>query len=292
MKNQTTLHRSIRNAKVLGALSLGVSALLSLSACAPASSGADASCTPEDKFSTITPGTLTVSAYEFPPHMKLTGDSLSGIEGELLTEFAKRECLTIKVESSGGAASAVPAVQAGRADLAATDWYRTKARSELVALSDPLYLDQGALVTKEGFKTIAELEGKKIASVVGNLWNDDFKKTFGDNFAVYQNPEAVFQDLASGRIDAVIDSVAATTERFKSAPVDGAKIIPLQADPRIPATARPGQLNWPASKSNPELTSAINKQIKKFHDNGLIADVLKKYGVDPSIANTGAPDLL
>jgi polar amino acid transport system substrate-binding protein len=292
MKKPATIHRSTRNAKILGALSLGVSALLSLSACAPASSSADASCTPEDKFSTITPGTLTVSTYEFPPHMKLTGDGLGGVEGDLLTELAKRECLTIKVESAGGAASAVPAVQAGRADLAAGDWYRTKARSELVTLSDPLYLDQGALVSKTGLKTIAELEGKKIASVVGNLWNDDFKKTFGDNFAVYQNPEAVFQDLASGRIDAVIDSVAATSDRFKSAPVEGAEIVPLKADPRIPATARPGQLNWPASKSNPELTSAINKQIKKLRDSGFIADVLKKYGVDPSLAKTGAPDLL
>jgi polar amino acid transport system substrate-binding protein len=292
MKKQATTLRTTRNAKILGALSLGVSALLSLSACAPASSSVDANCTPEDKFSTITPGSLTVSTYEFAPHMKLAGDGLSGVEGELLTEFAKRECLTIKVESAGGASSAVPAVQAGRADLAAGDWYRTKARSELVTLSDPLYLDQGALVSKSGLKTIAELEGKKIASVVGNLWNDDFKKTFGDDFAVYQDPEAVFQDLASGRIDAVIDSVAATSERFKSAPVDGAEIVPLEADPRIAATARPGQLNWPTNKSNPELTGAINNQIKKFRDSGLITDVLKKYGVDPSVAETGAPDLL
>jgi polar amino acid transport system substrate-binding protein len=291
MKKHSSELSSTPKATTVAALSIGALLLLSISACSPGSTAA-ANCTPEDKFSTITPGTLTVSTYEFPPHMKLNGDSLSGIEGELLNEFAKRECLTVKVESSGGAASAVPAVQAGRADLAASDWYRTKARSELVALSDPLYLDQGALVTKQGMKTIADLEGKKIASVVGNLWNDDFKKIFGDNFAVYQNPEAVFQDLASARIDAVIDSVAATTERFKSAPVEGAKIIPLEADPRIPATAHPGQLNWPTNKSNPELTAAINNQIKKFHDNGLIADVLKKYGVDPSIAKTGAPNLL
>lgn len=274
---------------------LGASAalVLSVSACGSSSGNTVAEdCTPEHEFSTVNEGQLTVAAYEFPPHTMLTEGGLSGVEGELITEFAERECLTLTVESAGGASAVIPSVQSGRADVAVSDWYRTKARQELVSLSDPVYLDQGALVSTAGYQSIEELEGKKIGSVAGNLWNDDFQKAFGDNFSIYQDPEAVFQDLASGRIDAVIDSVAATTHRLENAPIEGAEIVPLKADPRIPVTARPGQLNWPTSKDNPELTEALNDQIAKMHEEGLIAETLQKYGIDESAAETGEPYLL
>ncbi|MDJ0460019.1 ABC transporter substrate-binding protein [Arthrobacter sp. NQ7] len=266
---------------------------LALSGCGSnAGAAADPSCTPKHQFSTINPGTLTVAAYDFAPHLKIDGNQISGVEGDLLNEIAKRECLTVTVESSGGAGAAIPAVQAGRADLAAADWWRTKARAKVVALSNPVYLDQGALVSVAGYKTIAELDGKKIGSVAGNLWNDEFAQVFGDKFSVYQDPEAVFGDLAAGRIDAVIDSVGATTARFESNPIKGAQIVPLQPDSRIPVTAHPGQLNWPTKLDNNNLTNALNENIEELRKDGTIASLLKKYGMDPSAAEVGEPGML
>jgi polar amino acid transport system substrate-binding protein len=266
---------------------------LALTGCSPTAGAAgDPSCTPKHQFNTITKGTLTVSTYDFAPHMKLDGTKLSGVEGDLLNEIAKRECLTVTVEASGGAGAAIPAVQAGRSDLAAGDWWRTKARAKLVALSNPVYLDQGALVSVAGYQTVAELDGKKIGSVSGNLWNDEFAQVFGDKFSVYQDPEAVFNDLAAGRIDAVIDSVGATTARFEANPIKDAKIVPLQADARIPVTAHPGQLNWPTKLDNPDLTKALNENIEDLRKDGTIAELLKKYGMDPSAATVGEPNML
>jgi polar amino acid transport system substrate-binding protein len=278
-----------------GAL-LGAVAVLSvsvLSACSDDSADAvDASCTPDHEFATVEEGTLTVATYDFRPHMAVEGDKLSGVEGDLLAEFAARECLTITPQVAGGAGAAIPSVETDRADVAAGDWWRTKDREKIVSLSAPVYLDQGALVSTDGFQTIAELEGHKIGSVVGNLWNDQFADVFGDDFAVYQDPEAVFNDLAAGRIDAVIDSVGATTARFEAKPIEGAEIIPLAADPRIPVTANPGQLNWPTSKDNPELTAALDAQIEAMREDGTIAKMLEKYGLNASAADVGEPDLL
>ncbi|GGG67487.1 amino acid ABC transporter substrate-binding protein [Kocuria dechangensis] len=270
-----------------------VALALSMAACggSPESTVAE-DCTPEHEFSTVTEGHLTVSTYEYPPHTMLTGDGLSGVEGDLLTEIAERECLTLTVDSAGGASAAVLTVQSGRSDLAAADWYRTEARTKIVTLSDPIYLDQGALVSTAGYQSIDELEGKKTGAPAGSLWNDDFRKVFGDNFSIYQDPEAAFQDLASGRIDAVIDTVAAATYRLESAPVEGAQIVPLKAHPRIPDTARPGQVNWPTNKQNPELSEALNDQIGKLREEGFIAETLQKYGIDASAAETGEPYLL
>lgn len=280
---------------VRAALALATAlALGTLTACSQSATGSavDASCEPEHEFSTVTEGTLTVATYDFAPHMILDGDKLSGIEGELLNEIAARECLTVTAQTAGGAGSAVPSVETGRADLAAGDWWRTKDRSKIVSLSDPVYLDQGALVSIEGFQTVAELEGHKIGSVAGNLWNEQFTDVFGDDFSVYQDPEAVFSDLAAGRIDAVIDSVGATTARFEKNPVEGAEIVPLEYDERIPVTEHPGQLNWPTNKDNPELTAAINAQIKALHEDGTIEKVLQKYGLPASVADTGEPNML
>lgn len=266
---------------------------LVLSGCSTgAGASVDPSCTPKHDFKTVTAGTLTVAAYDFAPHLKIEGNQIAGVEGELLNEIAKRECLTVTLQASGGAGAAIPSVQAGRADLAASDWWRTKARAKVVALSNPVYLDQGALVSVAGYKTVAELDGKKIGSVAGNLWNDEFTQVFGDKFSVYQDPEAVFNDLAAGRIDAVIDSVGATTARFEANPIKDAQIVPLQPDARIPVTAHPGQLNWPTKLDNTELTKAINDNIEDLRKDGTIAELLKKYGMDASAADVGEPGML
>lgn len=277
--------------------SLLAAALFPLSLLAACGSGGPPSevaegCEPDHKFSTVDDGYLTVATYEFAPHTLIEGHKLSGIEGELLAEVAKRECLTLKLQTSGGAAAAVPAVETGRADLAAGDWWRTEARSKVVTLSDPLYLDQGALVSTKGYKTIADLEGRTFGSVVGNLWNDQFTKAFGGKFKIYQDGESAFADLEAGRVDAIIDSVGATTARFEDAPVEGAKIVPLEYDPRIPVTKNPGQVNWPTSKKNPELSEALNAQIEAMHEDGTIEKILDKYGIGAEAAETGEPYLL
>lgn len=293
--NKTTSSARITRGGPTRSTALCASVALALSAAAcggsPGRTVAE-DCTPEHEFSTVVKGHLTVSTYEYPPHTMLTGDGLSGVEGDLLTEIAERECLMLTVDSTGGASAAVLAVQSGRSDLAAADWYRTEARTKIVALSDPIYLDQGALVSTVGYQSIDELEGKKTGAPAGSLWNDDFQKVFGDDFSVYQDPEAAFQDLASGRIDAVIDTVAAATYRLESAPVEGAQVVPLKPDFRIPDTARPGQVNWPTNKGNPELTQALNDQIGALREEGLIAETLQKYGIDESAAETGEPYLL
>lgn len=276
---------------VVGAV--GIASMSMLAACSDSSADTVAEdCKPDHEFSTIEDGTLTVATYDFRPHMAVEGDKLGGVEGDLLAEFAERECLTITPLVAGGAGAAVPSVETKRADLAAGDWWRTKDRAEIVSLSAPVYLDQGALVSVDGFQTIAELEGHKIGSVAGNLWNDQFTEVFGGDFAVYQDPEAVFSDLAAGRIDAIIDSVGAATARFETKPIEGAQIVPLEADPRIPVTANPGQLNWPTSKENPELTAALDAQIEAMREEGLIAEMLEKHGLDASAADVGEPGML
>jgi polar amino acid transport system substrate-binding protein len=282
---RNSLH-SYRTAGVLAA-----ALVLALAGCSGDSDTAvpPSDCTPQHQFDTVAKGKLTVATYAFPPHTIIEGDKLSGVEGDLLNEIAKRECLTLAVESAGGASAAVPSVQTGRADLAAGSWWRTKARAEVVSLSSPLYLDQAAIISKAGYKSFAELDGKKVGSVGGNLWNDEVKKAYGDNFTVYQDADSVYSDLAADRIDAVLDSVAFPTARFQETPIEGAQIVPMPPDPRVAASQKPGQINWPNSKNNAALTEALNANIEAMHADGTIANALKKAGLPESLAEVGAP---
>lgn len=99
----------------------------------------------------------------------------------------------------------------------------------------------------------------------------------------------MFADLAADRLDVVVDSVASTVARFQTTPIEGAKIVPMQPDPQIPVSAHPGQVNWPTSKDNADLTSALNAQITAMRADGTIAATLQKYGVDAGAAEVGEP---
>lgn len=158
------------------ALSAGTAAgllAISLTACGGSeTAGPAADCTPaHSDLKTITPGELTVASYDYAPVTILDGENFSGMEGDLITEIAKLECLKVTVSTSGGAGAVIPSVQSGRADIGSGNWLRTKERTKIVYMSTPLWSDPQAIVSKTGL-TSDDLEGKVVGSVAGNLWNN------------------------------------------------------------------------------------------------------------------------
>ena len=152
----------------------------SLTACAGGASESTvkADCTPAHSFPTIEKGTLTVVLYDLPPFSKLDGKTVSGVDGDIVNAIAEKECLTVKAVAVSAAAS-IPTVQSGRADLAIAAWYRTAERAKVVSLSDPLYTDQMAIISKDGVSSIPSLKDRKVGTVDGYLWVDDMKKLLG-----------------------------------------------------------------------------------------------------------------
>ena len=215
--------RKFRN--ILAAGSVATLAAVSLAACSSGGGDVAEDCTPAYEFDTVTPGELTVATYDYPPLSIIEGDTMTGVEGDLLTEMAERQCLTLTVVSAGGAGAAIPSVETGRADLAAGDWYRTSARAEIVHLSEPVYLDASGVISTEGLTT-EDIENPDyiIASVSGNLWNDSVQQLIGDNFKVYQDDASIYADLAAGRIDAIIASIASSQTTLEANPIEGAEI--------------------------------------------------------------------
>jgi polar amino acid transport system substrate-binding protein len=285
---RSTLVRTLAAGTAAGLLAI------SLAACGgngnTAAGGSD--CTPAHKdLKTITDGELTVASYDYAPATILEGDNVTGMEGELINEIAKMECVKVTVSTSGGAGAVIPSVQSKRVDIGSGNWLRTKERTKIVYLSTPLWSDPQAIVSKTGL-TSDDLQGKKIGSVAGNLWNDSMQKWLGDDFKIYQDDESIYGDLKAGRIDALVASAASAKYRFKDAPIEGATVVDVKPNANVPQFAAVGQVMLPSSLDNEALGKALDEDIEKLRENGTIKKILEKYGVDPSVGEPGAPSLL
>jgi polar amino acid transport system substrate-binding protein len=279
-----TLARTLSAGTAAGLLAV------SLAACGGSGNAGSASdCKPaHEGIKTITEGELTVASYDYAPATILDGDNVTGMEGDLINEIAKLECLKVTVSTSGGAGAVIPSVQSKRVDIGSGNWLRTKERTKIVYLSTPLWSDPQAIVSTKGL-TSNDLEGKKVGSVAGNLWNDSMQKWLGDNFKIYQDDESIYSDLKAGRIDALVASSASANYRFKTAPIEGAKVIDVKPNPNVPQFAAVGQVMLPSSLDNTTLGKALDEDIKTLRENGTIKKLLEKYGIDASVGEPGAP---
>jgi polar amino acid transport system substrate-binding protein len=249
---------------------------------------ASSACKPLHQFTTVNKGSLTFALEEYKPAAYMEGDTFTGIEGDLLGKVARWECLKphVVIFSSSGL---IPAVQSGRADLTGADTYRTKERGTVVNQSLPLYLDRMVLVSRGGqVKTIPQLQSEKPGTPSGNLWNADLEKLLGSKLKTYESFPDAYQDLVNEHINVVIDGALGASQSTKNIPGLAAVVPP--PDAAVGASEQPGQANWPTSKGNPALGAALNADILRLRKEGAIAAALQKYGLEPSLANTGPPN--
>ena len=254
---------------------------------AAASNGASsAACKAAHKVTTVTPGQLTVAAYEAPPYIGVTGSTPTGADGEILAKIAAMECLKVHAMDLQ-IAGVIPAITTGRADVAAGDWYATTLRAKQVGQPGPAYLDQMAIVSKNGLKTIEQLAGKRVGTLQGDLWDTQLGKAVGSGFKLYQTEQGAYLDLKDGRLDAVVDTYVSSGAELKLTPVAGAKAYVPPADPAVGASAKPAQNAYPTNIHNTALVAAINADLATLRASGALKQILVANGFPASALNTG-----
>jgi polar amino acid transport system substrate-binding protein len=248
-------------------------------------------CQPKHKFTTITPGTLTAVFTAYPPYADVENGNATGIDGEIITAVAKMECL--KLDAKVVDAAGIPAtITSGRADVAGGDWWRSKEREKVIAMSDPTYLDGFSVLSKDGLDSVAALKDKNIGDLQGNVWNAEAKKVFGDNYHLYRTQDQVMQDLRNGRLDAAFSTPGSAAYYAEKANLTGFKLKVIQPDPSIPATEKAPQSGIMHSLKNPDLTAALNADIESMKSDGTLEAIVKKHGLPASVIETGAPYFL
>ena len=238
--------------------------------------------------STVSPGKLTVAIYEYPPFAVTANGEIGGVDGEVAKSIAKSECLTFTPVVVDPAAT-IQYVLAGKADIAAGDWYRTAERAKVIGLSYPTYLDQMGIYSKDGVSTVEGLVGKEVGTVSGFLWVAELQKLLGAKLRLYPNPVALAQDLQTGRVQVGVDSYGTGAYAQKKGGYPGIAIKVSEPDPRVQASTQAAQSNLLYTKANASLGAAMDADIMEMHKSGALAGYLKSFGLDPSGADVGEP---
>lgn len=268
-----------------------VIASVALTGCAGNSADGDvatADCQPRDELTTVSEGLLTVALTNTPPYSIEADGEISGIDGDIAKLFAEAQCLSIDY-APYTYATAIPAIEQGRADVALGGFYRTAARADVVTLSTPLYLDELSVYATEELSTVDQLLGKTIGTVEGYLWVDDLKALPDTETRVYADSLALAQDLAAGRIDAALDGYGAAVVATQG---EGYEIAVLGEDDRVASTNVPSQAAVLLEPANSELAAAFDSFVEELRADGTLVEILADYGLPASAADVGDARLI
>jgi len=149
-----------------------------------------------------------------------------------------------------------------------------------------------AIYSKEGFKQVKDLEGKKVGTVQGYLWVADLKTLLGSSLKLYPNSVNMQQDLFAGRIQLAVDGYSTGVVAAQKGALKDVKVEIAAPDDRVKATKEAAQAAFPYSKKATDLGEALDADIAAMHQDGTIVKILKSYGLDGTAADTGAPRLV
>jgi polar amino acid transport system substrate-binding protein len=174
-------------------------ALLTVAGC-----GADEPISVSEKaanLDTITPGVLKVAIQPYAPYTDLQGDTIVGLDGDILHAVAEK--LDLKVEPEvADFAGMLAGVQTRRVDITIGGVAWTAERQKQGLFTDPPYYSPPAMAVKAGkkFQTVEDLEGLDLGTVEGYVWVKSIQAVPGAKLHAYPDGTGVFDDLGADRI--------------------------------------------------------------------------------------------
>ncbi|MGO1543579.1 MAG: substrate-binding periplasmic protein [Gulosibacter sp.] len=277
--------RTKNNRSRLLAVGSGLAAFtLMLTGCSAGGGGASSvadDCEPVAEVETMTEGKLTALVVEHPPFITTEGNTLSGVEGELLNHIAAQLCLEMDYQVTSFA-GAIEGLQNNRADLSSSNWTVNDERRDLFEVSEPMYQSTMGIVTKgEDWNTVEDLADKKIGTPQGYLWNEQLYDVFGDNVTEYQSDVAVIDDIKAGRIDVGIVNNHANSWRLTQDQYSELSLTTMEPSDQLPHTQQEALAVVLVEKGNVELKDGVNIALTDFIDSGEFQSQFEAYGLDP-----------
>jgi polar amino acid transport system substrate-binding protein len=169
----------------------------------------------------------------------------------------------------------IPALQAGRADIAVSAIYITPERSKVVDFTDPYYAGGLVVLTKKDglVKTLKDLDGRKVSVQVGTKSVNYLKEHYPSvqRVEVEKNQE-MFNLVQIGRADAAVTGKPAA-KLFAQSTTD----LTVLADQ---ITTEDYGIAVP--KNKPELTRGLNEALQKIKADGSYQAIVNKWFEAPA----------
>lgn len=253
-----------------------VVALLALAGCSSSGNQQSSNTAKSDtssNYTLVNSGKLTIAAsLDFPPFENLEGDKPVGFSVELMQLLCQEMGIESNYLPSVKFDTIVPMIAAGgKADVGVSSITITDDRKKEVDFTDPYCDSNQSIAVMKGspYTSAADLAGKKIGAQSGTTGYDWAAENIpGATVTAFDEMTAVFQALQSGQIDAVAVDLPVAQYYVKVAYTD-AQIIQ-----EIPTGE---QYGIAVSKSNPNLTAALNKALASVKSNGKYQALYTKW---------------
>jgi ABC-type amino acid transport substrate-binding protein len=246
-------------------------------------------------FKLVNPGFLTVATYGtvIPGIVVGPGDRLSGLDGILLTAFARDHGLRLKLYQTTFA-SMILAVEQGKVDVGTYIFY-TKERAQHVFYTYPFLVSRAVLYTLTSFPYSgpASMTAKKVGTVVGFVWAPYLQKWSASGAALFPDQVTVAQALLNRQIQGYVNGgFVIHAPPFNDTP----KVVehPLHAgDFDIPEPLLANPAYNMVNCNNRGLGAALDQELAKLHQSGEWQKALASYqlGEDQNVKLETPPQL-
>jgi polar amino acid transport system substrate-binding protein len=221
-------------------------------------------------------GTLIVgSKADYKPYgYRDPSGKIVGIEPDLAKDFADR--LGVKLELVPVVASnRMQFLQQGKIDMMIATMTDRPDRRKVVWILDPNYYSSGTNILapkKAGFKEWKDLNGKPVCGIQGAFYNKKTAEEFGANIIAFKSTPEVYTALKQGRCVAFVYDDSSIMGTLQDQQQWGDYEMPLKTIDDAPwgLAVRFGEYR---------LYGMLSEQIQKWHGNGTILKLEKKYGV-------------
>ncbi|MEJ8473782.1 transporter substrate-binding domain-containing protein [Roseibium algae] len=222
-----------------------------------------------------------VSAEPYPPFYTPDADGKwSGWEIDLMNEICTRikaECVVTPIAWDG----IIPALKTGKIDMIIGSMSITPARAKQINFSDKYYATPTGLLVAKGTKYVPTPEGiagaivgAQSGAVQEAYANKHYADTAGD-IRIYQTLDEELQDLAAGRLDAVVGDSLAMSEFIDSA--EGQACCEYKGsvieDPEVLGHGVGAGLR----KEDADLLAQVNAAIAEIRSDGTYEKISKPY---------------
>ena len=257
---------SIRTRATVGLIALLV--LTATGACSSQASQAPSSAAPS---ATLTVGTAVTAPFEYYN----SSQQLVGFDIDLMNEIGSM--LHMKVTYQVGQFSAlVPDLQAHKVNAVIAAMYITAARQKVVSFATP-YVQTGlVMVERPGLDihAAADLKGLKVGVKSGSTGQAYLTNNqTGAQAVVYTDTLSSFHDLVAGRVDVVLNDYLNTLAFLK----DTGSNATIVGGNETPTYLQQNQLGIAVSNDETSLLSEINGALATLQSNGFIKSDFAKW---------------
>ena len=174
----------------------------------------------------------------------------------------------------------LPAVASSKVDAAVSQVIITSEREQAFDFSVPYTYSSFQLIVRKNeratYRSLDDLKGRKLGVRQDSVFERQAKEVKGIEVRSYPAVPENLQDLAFGRIDALLDDSLMVSYLLKNS------ALPVKAGPRVGKDARIGVA---IRKGNPQFKAAIDKILIEARADGTLRRLsLKWFGVDASNA--------